>query len=229
VDLPRDSTRVTDDLRELLGAADVPGPYVLVGHSLGGLYARHFAKRFPDDVAGLVLLDPTHEDVAAYLPEQAAQRLTAWTSDIALPPGQVEAMRSTYQAVFGQALADWPDWIREPLLEQAFSSEVYARSLREPMDLPALFDEVRAAGPDPDIPLVVLSDMGSDAFTDELLTPEIRASALESGQAKHRCYENFVASMPRAKLRRIDDAGHSGLVWARSDAVVDAIRDVLSP
>jgi pimeloyl-ACP methyl ester carboxylesterase len=229
VDLPRSSARVTDDLRELLSVAGVAGPYVLVGHSLGGLYARHFAKRFPDDVAGLVLLDPTHEDIAAYLPEEAAQRLTAWTSDIVLPSGQVEAMRSTYEAVFGQALGDWPDRIRKPLLEQAFSSEVYARSLREPMDLPALFDEIRAAGPDPDVPLVVLSAMGSDAFTDELLTPEIRASALQSAQAKHHCYENFVASMPRAELRRIDDAGHCGLVWERSDAVLDAIRDVLTP
>lgn len=90
-------------------------------------------------------------------------------------------------------------------------------------------DEVRAAGPDPDIPLVLLSAMGFDAFIDELLTPEIRASAQQSAQAKHRCYENFVASMPRAELRRIDNAGHSGLVCERSDAVLDAIRDVLSP
>lgn len=228
VELPRSSTRVTDDLRELLGVAGVVGPCVLVGHSLGGLYARHFAKRFPDEVAGLVLADPTHEDVAAYLPEEAAQRLTAWTSDIVLPTEQIETMRSTYQAVFGKALASWPDQVRRPLLEQAFSSEVYARSLREPMDLTALFDEVRAAGPDPDLPLVLLSAMGSDAFTDELLTPEIRASALQSAQAKHRCFTDFVASMPQAELRRIDDAGHSGLIWQRSDVVLDAVRDVLA-
>jgi pimeloyl-ACP methyl ester carboxylesterase len=227
VELPRSSTRVIEDLHELLSAAGVRAPYVLVGHSLGGLYARHFAKRFPDEVAGLVLLDPTHEDIAEYLPEQAAQRLSAWTSDVVLPPEQVEAMRSLYRSVFGRALADWPDSIREPLLEQGFSGEVYARSLREPMNLPELFDEVRAAGADPDVPLVVLSAMGSDAFADELLTPEIRESAAESGRAKHRCYEDHVASMPRAELRRIDDAGHSGLAWARSDAVVGAIRDVL--
>jgi pimeloyl-ACP methyl ester carboxylesterase len=227
VDLPRAGTKVTDDLHELLDAADVPGPYVLVGHSLGGLYARQFAKRFPNEVAGLVLLDPTHEDITTHLPEQAAQRLAAWTSDIVLPAEQVDAMRSTYRAVFGRALADWPDRIREPLLEQAFTSEVYLRSLREPMNLPALFDEVRAAGPDPDVPLILLSAMGSDAFTDELLTPEIKASAQESAQAKHRCYEAFVASMPRAELRRVDDAGHNGLVWDRSGVVLGAIHDLL--
>lgn len=95
------------------------------------------------------------------------------------------------------------------------------------MDLAALFEEVREAGPDPDVPLVLLSAMGPDAFTDELLAPEIRASAQESALAKHRCFEEFVASRPGARLRRIDEAGHNGLVWARADAVVDAIRDVL--
>jgi pimeloyl-ACP methyl ester carboxylesterase len=70
VELPRTSTEVTSELRELLRAADVPVPYLLAGHSLGGLYARHYATRFPDEVAGLVLLDPAHEDYNAYMPKQ---------------------------------------------------------------------------------------------------------------------------------------------------------------
>src|SRR5215471_7164661 len=52
---------VIDDLRSLLREASLPGPYVLVGHSLGGLYVRRFAARFPDDVAGLVLVDSADE------------------------------------------------------------------------------------------------------------------------------------------------------------------------
>src|SRR6266581_6635382 len=43
VELPRSSAQVTDELRELLRTADVPAPHLLVGHSLGGLYARHYA------------------------------------------------------------------------------------------------------------------------------------------------------------------------------------------
>jgi pimeloyl-ACP methyl ester carboxylesterase len=54
VPLPRSATEVTDELRLLLRVAGVPAPYVFVGHSLGGIYARRFAQRFPADVAGLL-------------------------------------------------------------------------------------------------------------------------------------------------------------------------------
>lgn len=56
--LPRDAGREADELKALLENAAVPGPYVLVGHSLGALNVQVFAARYPDDVAGLVLLDP---------------------------------------------------------------------------------------------------------------------------------------------------------------------------
>ena len=58
----RTGRRAVEDLNLLLRAAAVSGPYVLVGHSLGGAYARLYASRFPRDVAGMVLVDASHED-----------------------------------------------------------------------------------------------------------------------------------------------------------------------
>ncbi|MBI1790320.1 MAG: alpha/beta fold hydrolase, partial [Acidobacteria bacterium] len=57
---PRTVDRLVAELRQLLAGAGLPGPYVLVGHSFGGLVARAFAARYPDEVAGLVLVDPVH-------------------------------------------------------------------------------------------------------------------------------------------------------------------------
>ncbi|MFL6720455.1 MAG: alpha/beta fold hydrolase [Sphingomonas sp.] len=58
----RDAYTMVDDLHELLHTVRVPVPYVLVGHSLGGLLTRVFAKRYPEEVAGMVLVDSMHED-----------------------------------------------------------------------------------------------------------------------------------------------------------------------
>ena len=48
----------------LLGQAHVPGPYVLVGHSFGGLYVLTYAARYPDEIAGLVVVDTTAPRIA---------------------------------------------------------------------------------------------------------------------------------------------------------------------
>ena len=57
-DRPFDPRLVPEELRALLQAADVTGPYVLAGHSLGTAFVRMYAARYPGDVAGLVLIDP---------------------------------------------------------------------------------------------------------------------------------------------------------------------------
>jgi pimeloyl-ACP methyl ester carboxylesterase len=56
--LPRDAGREAEELRTLLRNASVPGPYVLVGHSLGASNVQVFASMYPDDVAAMLLLDP---------------------------------------------------------------------------------------------------------------------------------------------------------------------------
>ncbi|HET9221201.1 MAG TPA: GNAT family N-acetyltransferase [Roseiflexaceae bacterium] len=61
--LPRTARDAADDLRSALAAAGVPGPYVLVGHSGGGINARLFASLHPADIAGIVLVDSPHEDM----------------------------------------------------------------------------------------------------------------------------------------------------------------------
>lgn len=58
-DQPQDGAQIATDLHTLLQRGNVPGPYVLAGHSFGGLYVQSFAAHHPDEVAGLVLVDST--------------------------------------------------------------------------------------------------------------------------------------------------------------------------
>ena len=57
---PRDGNTIVSDLRALLKRRGLPPPYVLVGHSAGGLYMQLYARLYPSEVAGLVLVDSTH-------------------------------------------------------------------------------------------------------------------------------------------------------------------------
>ena len=56
------------DLRALLTAANIVGPYVLVGHSMGALLVRRYALRYPEGIVGMVLAGPTHENTRLFYP-----------------------------------------------------------------------------------------------------------------------------------------------------------------
>jgi len=73
---PRDARQIARELRAALRNAGIEPPYVLAGYSLGGPYVRVFAGLYPDEVAGLILIDPTQEKFMEWLaqafPEFAA-------------------------------------------------------------------------------------------------------------------------------------------------------------
>jgi D-alanyl-D-alanine carboxypeptidase len=112
----RSGAELVADLHALLAAAAVPGPYVLVGHSVGGLLVRLYASTYPDDVAGLVLVDATHEDNWARLEEEIGPEL--WP----------QAIEQFTQAVAGGFL--------EPLDLEVTAAEV--RGAREARPLPSM-------------------------------------------------------------------------------------------
>ena len=72
---PRDAKKITGELHTLLGKAGIEGPYVLVGHSFGGMYMQTYAARYPDEVAGVALVDSSTD------PDQFSQRPEAQDSN----------------------------------------------------------------------------------------------------------------------------------------------------
>jgi pimeloyl-ACP methyl ester carboxylesterase len=80
---PRDAKQISSELHTLLESPAIEqGPYVLVGHSFGGLYMQTYAARYPDEVVGVVLVDSSHPEQFDRLPEgqedyKQAQRLYA--------------------------------------------------------------------------------------------------------------------------------------------------------
>ena len=70
---PRDAEHIAQELHTLLHNANVPGPFVLVGWSYGGLYVREYVGQYSDEVAGLVLLDSSHPDQWISTPQGQVQ------------------------------------------------------------------------------------------------------------------------------------------------------------
>ena len=70
---PRTGDVVVDELRRLLRQVGLEPPYVLAGHSIGGMYMELYAKTYPDEVAALVLVDSRHESVTRRCIEQFSE------------------------------------------------------------------------------------------------------------------------------------------------------------
>lgn len=104
---PRDPCQVARELHAALQEAKVPPPYLLVGHSLGGLYQFVFARLYPDETAGMLLLDPTHPEHGATLqretPKTAA--MVAGLRNTLFTP----TMRAEFDAQ-AQCLDTLPPW-----------------------------------------------------------------------------------------------------------------------
>src|SRR4051812_12789543 len=77
---PRTSSSAVADLHALLRAIDARPPFVICGHSLGGFHARLYTSRYPQEVAGLVLVDSdVEEEWTRVLPEEHRQELDLMT------------------------------------------------------------------------------------------------------------------------------------------------------
>ncbi len=83
--LPRDATQFAKELHTLLKQAGSPGPYVLAGHSMGGLTVRVFAHEYPAEVAGIVLIDSMSPESAKGPAPAANQQAGPQSSTPSLP------------------------------------------------------------------------------------------------------------------------------------------------
>ena len=100
---PTTAEAMVADLHALLSAAGVPGPYVLAGHSFGGLVARLYAATHPDEVVGLVLVDPFSEAVRAALTPDQWQ---TWLATNGVPPPDLLATYPEVERIDIDASAD---------------------------------------------------------------------------------------------------------------------------
>jgi pimeloyl-ACP methyl ester carboxylesterase len=160
-----------DRLHATLLAADVPPPYVLVGHSLGALHVRAFAAAYPTETAGLVLLDPTHEQMDEVLAgvsraTRVVGMAVAGFLDLlaALPVPGASRMAAPLLAPRSllHLIADDPV-LRRRLARQASRRSALRASIRERRSVPDACAAMRPPAADAEMPVLVLSASDPDA------------------------------------------------------------------
>jgi pimeloyl-ACP methyl ester carboxylesterase len=210
---PRDMNQQVRELHALLGGARVDGPYVLVGHSYGGRIARVYAKAYPREVVGMVLIDPGMLTDDPRFPRERGEELAAERRVITV---------ARWLAPFGVVRLFQPrtEYYDLPAQQAAASDSfgVTTRYFRLIVDqgqaIPQTLAQEREVTSLGSIPLIVLSATVPDDQTRRVWT-EINGELAElSRDGVHRV---------------VQGATHESLVWKSEDAqlTIESIRQVL--
>jgi pimeloyl-ACP methyl ester carboxylesterase len=109
---PRTSQELVDDLRALLHTGDLQPPYLYVAHSWSGFQARYFANHFPQEIAGMLLVDAVHEDKYArfeqVLAPERAERMWMLLRDPTSNDEQIDRFASIEQVLSSQIPYSFP-------------------------------------------------------------------------------------------------------------------------
>jgi pimeloyl-ACP methyl ester carboxylesterase len=216
--MPRTSSRVSEELHRLLQSSGEAGPYLLVGHSFGGYNVRVFAGKYPDEVAGLLLVDATQEDQYDLLPKEwntirvamteRWQRQARWSSlyiDLGIP----------------RVLLLLQGIRPSPLVLQSKYLKARASEL-EQIEVSA--EQARAAGPFGDKPLLVLT---AGKNTDPSLSAGLSAADFEQYQGTwvNDLQIRLVRLSSRGKGVVVPGSGHD-IPQEQPGAVLDAVREL---
>ena len=207
--LPRDAVTIAQELHTALVVAGIDGPYVLAGHSFGGLPVRAFAGLFPDETVGLVLVDASHPDQWRRWPTRHADRMIATSQRVTAVLARVGLLRVV--DLSRQISAGLPETQVGELRARSALPGVSAVEAQQ-MDAWSSQSRSQLAASLGDLPLVVLgvSEQPRGAATLDALQAELPALSTRSAR------------------RVVQGATHESLVARREYArvVADAIRAV---
>lgn len=201
--LPRTAEQFAKELHTLLQHANIPGPYVLVGHSMGGLTVRVFVHEYASDVAGVVLIEsmnPQQAKPAADPPSPAATHSSGF-SILALPAriGLVRLLAGPLGLKSGLSPEVQPAYTAFSVTPRSFQTQ-----LDEGRGMPASFVQAGAVKSFGDVPLIVLSrgldpDQDWQAMQTELLELSTHSQQLTADKSGH----NIQLGQPDAAVTAI--------------------------
>ena len=137
---PKTAANIAEELHIMLEKLDLPKPYIIVGHSLAGLTLRSFMNKYPQNVVGMVLLDPTHPDALEMFSKKIQKMYTSfppkWVISILLPLGIIRILFTKLMAKFtGDAISSEKENFKEALAYIDKGFQAYAEEFNSWKDM----------------------------------------------------------------------------------------------
>jgi pimeloyl-ACP methyl ester carboxylesterase len=206
---PQDAAQTAADLHTLLDRAHIPGPYVLAGHSFGGLYILTFAASYSDQVAGMVLLDSTAPASGPTPPTKTGSYDMVGRISALLPAvAHLGVIRLYGQSAYGTL----PPRSRDEARARSATASDLASFLNEFLEGSAATHQAASLVDLADKPLIVLT------------------AGREHDAAWLAAQDKLATLSTNSRHRIVADATHASLVLDASDAAAasQAIRDVVA-
>jgi pimeloyl-ACP methyl ester carboxylesterase len=233
------SAEIVADLRRLLSAASIEPPYVLVGQSYGAMNVRLFYYLHPEDVAGLVLVEPAHEDQDEGFRMLSPRALSRQDWVAGREPGRISRAKCIDAASrgvdpksdeFNGCAVDPPEHLPDALKPMYLSMQYTEKFQRaQGAEEQAVFAESveqlranrRGFG---DLPVIVLSRSAESRPLRDWETRHLRDARYQFWLDLHRGQAD---SSSRGEQRIVPDSDHL-LMLSQPQAVVTAVRDALA-
>jgi len=216
------------DLHELLHRAGIPPPYVLVGHSLGGLNVRVYTGMFPEDVAGAVLVDAAHEDeprrAPAFMLGHSAPRWLWrpiwWVGQGARAVGLLRLFAPRVELAANPAARSREEIVR------ALVAQPKSAAGRFDASTSSSYAEAERAGGFGDRPLIVLTRGRVDPLPQNASEHDRQAAAYEQVWM-HEIQPKLARLSSRGQQIIVEKSGHA-MPDEAPDVIVAAVRDVVA-
>lgn len=223
---PRTSQQIVDELHTLLVNAGIEGPYVLVGHSFGGLNVRLYASRYPSEVVGMVLINAGHEDQPSRMPPEVQGAAQANQRVECLLPTLTQLGLTRLTGTLG-LLSPYTDLFQKvPIDPRAAKALILYRSrywdtrCNEWSAIEASRTQVAATGSLGDLPLVVLSgEPDLDRVPPDFPADEVREVS--------RALQVELANLSSNSTHIVCETCGHYIPLTDPELVVDAIRQVV--
>jgi pimeloyl-ACP methyl ester carboxylesterase len=219
--VPRTSLQIVQELRLALSGAGVPPPYILVGHSFGAINMLVFAYNFPAEVAGLILVDPSHPEMMERVPGVPSAEAMQRSYGVLASLGRIGLLRwlgpLLLKRLLPQGKQVLPAGVWEALVAFVSRPDDYRTASREVSFGPQSFKQAQGGpGSLGDLPLEVLS---SERWVTGKITPMKQAAA--------QLHVELAALSTRGRYLTVSDCDHADLPVTRPDAVAASVRHIL--